>query len=315
MAQTCPKKAAIIGSGPAGMAAANILRNASFEVTVFDELPEFGGMLAYGIPECRIPLATVRQKNELARSKGIALVKKKITSIKKLLKEFDFVLLAIGSGFGAKAGTPGEENKSTIDALQFLLEDKLENRHMLFKGEKVAVIGGGNAAIDSARVAAMQGAEVTIIYRRTEDEMPAYREEIEQAKKEGIKFEFLKCPSHYMQGKKITLICSEMALSVPDDSGRRRPIETGNSCDYVFDKILLAVGQQPDFGWLSNEGIANNGKIVKVDPDFRTSIERVYAAGDCVTGPRTIAEAARTGIAAAQAMLRTAGSKDNKTWQ
>lgn len=311
------KSVAIVGSGPAGTIAATMLsafcekpgeKQASlantFEVTVFEELSEFGGMLAYGIPEYRIPIATVRQKTESAKAKGISFERKKITSVKALLKDFDFVLLAIGSGFGSKAGTPGEEDKCIIDALEFLLKDKLENKHMLSKGEKIAVVGGGNAAIDAARVAVKQGADVTILYRRTEEEMPAFREEIEHAKKEGVKFEFLKCPAHYRHGKKITAVCSEMALSGPDDSGRRKPIETGNLCYYSFDKIILAIGQQPDFKWLSDDGIANNGKTIKIDPDFRTSMERVYAAGDCITGPKTIAEATRTGIQAAQAIIK-----------
>ncbi|MFA5931740.1 MAG: FAD-dependent oxidoreductase [archaeon] len=304
------KKVAIIGSGPAGMVCANQLANAGIKVTIFEELKEFGGMLAYGIPEFRIPLQIVREKTLEAEEKGIVFHHKKVDSINKLLKEnkgeFDFVVLAIGSGVGAKLGFRGEDHANVLDALHFLLHAKIENKNLVEKGEKVAVIGGGNSAIDAARVAVRQGGEVTILYRRTEAEMPASKLEIELAKKEGVKFEFLHAPKELIcsvNNKTHNLICHEMILSEEDSSGRKKPIESGKHHGHEFNKIILAVGQTQDYFWLEKEGIKTDGKIILVDEKNKTTLNKVYACGDCVTGPKTIATATISGIKTAKAIL------------
>jgi len=303
------KTVAIVGSGPAGMACANYLNSSGFKVTVFDELKEFGGMLAYGIPEFRIPLQNVKEKVAEAKKQGINFGRKKITSVKELLSKpysFDFVVLAIGAGNNSKAGFIGEENENVLDSLDFLSKAKLEGINLVGKKHKVAVIGGGNSAIDSARTALRQGAKVTIIYRRTEEEMPALKSEVNEAKKDGVKFELLRAPVEFKVGKakkKGKLICSEMILGEADERGRRKPIDTGKKEELLFDKVIIAVGQEQDLTWLENEGIKTNGKTIVVDPNYKTTLENVYSCGDAVTGARTIGEAVKGGLMTAKAIL------------
>ncbi|MCX8158418.1 MAG: FAD-dependent oxidoreductase [Candidatus Diapherotrites archaeon] len=299
---------AIVGSGPAGLTAANFLVDKGFSVTVFDELTEFGGMMAYGIPEYRIPLSSVRSRVEEIKRKGVVFIRKRITSVRDLLQNYDYVILAIGAGRGAKSGIQGEEKENIIDALDFLLNEKLGIKKMIFPNDKVAVIGGGNSAIDAARVAKRIGADVTIIYRRTEEEMPAFKHEIEEAKREGVKFEFLKCPLEYKGLEKVSsIICSEMKLLNEEEKGRKKVIATDKKIELFFDKVILAIGQKLDVEWLEKEGIkTNNGRIL-VDQNYKTSLDRVYAIGDCVTGPKTIAEATRTAIEAVKVILEKCG--------
>ncbi|VVB75340.1 Sulfide dehydrogenase subunit alpha [uncultured archaeon] len=313
---------AVVFSGPAGMAAASALNDAGVSVKVFDELKEFGGMLAYGLPEFRLPLKKIRDSIDAAKKMGIIFEQKKITSVKKLLKEFgggfDFVVLALGAGLGLKTGAAGEDNDKVIDALVFLLNDKFEGKAMLKKGEEVAVVGGGNSAIDAARVAVKQGAKVTIIYRRTEKEMPAFGDELAKAKNEGVEFEFLRSPLNYSDsegGKRIMVSCAEMILAGEDESGRARPIETGREISLVFDKVLLAIGQKPDFKWLESEGILVENKIIMINSHYATTLKSVYACGDSITGAKTIAEATRTGLGAAREIIeamRKGKEKDAK---
>ncbi len=303
-------KIAIIGSGPAGMAAAKLLvKNA--EVTVFDELSEFGGMLAYGIPEFRLPLAQIKQNTKQAESLGIKFVKKTIGNIKYLLKEnngeFDFVVIAIGAGEGSKLGILGEESEKIIDALEFLKREKLEGTCLVNEGEKVALIGGGNSAMDAARLAKHCGADVTIIYRRTESEMPAFGNELAEAKKDGVKFDFLKGPISYEENKsnkKIIVNLAVMKLGEKDASGRPKPIDSGERITQEFDKILLAVGQKNNLNWLTKEGIKCEwGKII-VNKAHQTNHANVFACGDCVTGAKNIATATVQGINTAKEILK-----------
>ncbi|MFA5125814.1 MAG: FAD-dependent oxidoreductase [archaeon] len=305
MAITKKSSVAIIGSGPAGLICAIQLANNGFNVKVFDELKEFGGMLAYGVPEFRIPLKTIQKKINDAKKLGVKFEHKKIFSIKSLLKKFDYVVIAIGAGKGIKARIEGEKNNNIIDALEFLSKAKLENEKMVSEKDNVAIIGGGNSAIDAARTAKKQGAHVTIIYRRTESEMPALRTEIESARKEGIHFEFLRHPLEYNPkgNKKINVTCAEMILSGTDEQGRKKPVETGKTCSYAHTKVILAIGQQHNFSWLEKEGIKTNGKTITVNENNETSLKKVYACGDCVTGPKTIAQATLSGIKTAQTII------------
>jgi NADPH-dependent glutamate synthase beta subunit-like oxidoreductase len=303
-------KIAIIGSGPAGMAAAKLLVKKA-EVTVFDELSEFGGMLAYGIPEFRLPLSVIKQNTKQVQLLGIKFVRKKIESIKELLVEnngdFNFVVIAIGAGEGSKLGILGEESEKVIDALKFLKKQKLEGTCLVNEGEKVALIGGGNSAMDAARLAKHCGADVTIIYRRTESEMPAFGNELAEAKKDGVKFDFLKGPISYEENKqngKIIVNLAVMKLGEKDASGRPKPIDSGEIVAQEFDKILLAVGQKNNLGWLTKEGInCEWGKII-VDDTHQTNVKNVFACGDCVTGAKNIAIATLEGINTAKEILK-----------
>ena len=306
---------AIIGSGPAGLACAELLAKNGLEVLVFDELKEFGGMVAYGIPEFRIPLSLTRERISELQKKGIRFQTKKVTSVKLLLKsfggEFDFVVLAIGAGEGAKAGFKGEESDCVIDAIDFLMQAKLDKKLILKKDESVAVIGGGNAAVDAARTALRQCKDVTILYRRTEEEMPALRAEIKAAKEEGVKIDFLVAPKELIdvpenkmgEGKAKELICSKMILGEKDASGRKKPIDSGKVCTYLLDKLIVAVGQNQELLWLEKDGVHIFRGLVKTDLSGKTSLDKVYACGDCVSGAKTIGEAVKAGVTVAKAIM------------
>jgi len=298
-------KVAIIGSGPAGITCANNLINATkkIEVTIYDELSEFGGMIAYGIPEFRVPLNNIKEQIEFAKTKGIKFVQKKVESVVELLGEFDKVVIAIGAGKGKKVGIPGEDNPKIIDGLEFLHDTKLLNKKFFEKGNIVGIVGGGNASIDAAIVAAMQGAKVTLIYRRTEKEMPVFANALGEAKKVGINFEFLVNPiEYYERDEKIIANCAIMKLGENDESGRAKPIDTGERKEIIFDKIVLAFGQQHNLTWLAKEGIATEWNNIKVD-NYKTSKENVFACGDAIYGAKNIGEATLSGISCAKAIL------------
>lgn len=304
---------AIIGSGPAGLAVASKLVQNGFIVTVFDELSEFGGMLAYGIPNFRIPLESAKVKVDNAKKLGINFENKKINSINELIKgteknsakKFDLVVIAIGAGIGVKAGFVNENSPFVIDALEFLLNDKLNNKKMVASGEIVGVIGGGNSAIDAVRVAKKQGANAKLIYRRTETEMPALKKEVMEAKNEGVEFEFLLSPKEFVENKngKNELICSIMELGEMDSSGRRKAVESTQTKKLIMDKVIVAIGQQHKFDWLEKEGVKTNGKVILVDENYSTSLNNVYACGDAVTGAKTIGEAVLGGTKCAESIL------------
>ena len=296
------KKVAIIGSGPAGLACANNLVDNEIEVTIYDELEEFGGMPAYGIPDFIVSLSNIKEQIENAKAKGINFVRKKVESVKELLDEFDFVVLAIGAGKGFKLGIEGEENEKVIDALDFLKKDKFEGEHLCSTGN-VAVVGGGNASIDTALVAAKQGAKVTLIYRRTEKEMPTFENELEKAKKENVIFEFLRTPVKYVEeNEKIKVICAIMKLGEMDESGRGAPVDTGERVELVFDKILLSIGQRNNLDWLIKDGIETDGKNIKVN-EHKTTNPKVFACGDAIYGAKNIGTATLSGINCAKALL------------
>ncbi len=305
------KKVAIAGSGPAGMTAATKLASAGFKVKVFEKLPLFGGIPAYCIPEFRMPIQSIKKRVEIAGREGIEFIRKDVVSVKALLDDFDFVLLAIGAGETAEIGIDWGKINGIIKATDFLYAKKVDKKAMVGKGEKVAVIGGGNCAIDAARTAARQGGKATIIYRRTEKEMPAYNTEIEAAKREAVLFEFLLSPIKFVGKDKLNKIrLAKMQLSNPDETGRRRPIPTGKVIEKPFDKAIIAIGQNQNLGWLEKDGIETiDGWKIKVDENYKTSLPRVYAAGDCVTGAKTIAEATRTGRGAADGIIEFVGKK------
>jgi NADPH-dependent glutamate synthase beta subunit-like oxidoreductase len=301
------KSVAIIGSGPSGLACAETLKEAGLNATIYDELIEFGGMLAYGIPEFRIPLKNVKERITAMQKKGILFKREKIVSIRKLLREnggeYDFVVIAIGAGKGMNAGFEGEKNAKVIDALDFLLKTKLENKRLISKEEKIVVIGGGNSAMDASRVAIRHEANVKIIYRRTENEMPALKSELNAAKKEGVKIILLTAPKKFDEKNKI-LVCRKMVLGENDETGRKKPVDSGNEEILPCDKIIVAAGQKNDYSWIEKEGIKTNQKVIIVNENNETSLKNIYACGDCITGPKTIGEATKTGVITAKSILK-----------
>ena len=314
------EKVAIVGSGPAGLTAANYLARLGYEVTVFEALPVIGGMLAVGIPEYRLPKKTLRREIELLEKLGITFktgvrVGKDI-SLAELREKYDAVFLAVGAHKGQKLGVPGEDAEGVYDAVTFLRQLNLGQAPDL-KGKTVLVIGGGNAAVDAARSSLRLGAAgVSMLYRRTKAEMPALDEEIEEAEREGVTIRTLVAPKRVVvrAGKVAGLECVECTLGEFDKSGRRRPVpKEGSEFTVDADVVIAAIGQAVDLDGLDGaaEGDGRTlvaGVTVKADPKTgATDLDGVFAGGDCVTGPDTVIQAIAAGKRAARAIDKYLG--------
>jgi NADPH-dependent glutamate synthase beta subunit-like oxidoreductase len=291
------KNVAIIGSGPAGLSAAYFLKMFGHHVVVFEKQKEPGGLLIYGIPPFRLPKVIVRKQVEnLEKLLGVNF--KLNTSISKddlegLMKDFDAVLLASGAWVEASMKIPGEEFMKL--GLDFLKDVNMGAREA--PGRNVAIIGGGNVAIDVARVLLRLGAKPIILYRRTEEEMPALKEEVQEAKNEGVKFEFLTQPiKAERKNGKIALTCIKMKLGSPDETGRRAPIPIeGSEFIVEFDAVIKATGELPDTSHIPIEFLDERNKLKDVYAPTYHLGKNLFAAGDLVTGPSTVAKAIATG--------------------
>ncbi|MDD5093485.1 MAG: NAD(P)-binding protein [Dehalococcoidia bacterium] len=301
------KKVAIIGSGPGGLAAANDLALLGYEPTIFEALPEAGGMLRVGIPEYRLP------KDILA--KDIAYIQKLGVDIKTgvkvgeqvkiedLKRDYKAILVATGAHGSVKMGVPGEDSKAVITGVDFLREINLGKKVKV--GAKVAVIGGGNTAIDAARVARRLGASVTLIYRRTRVEMPANAGEVKGAEDEGIELMFLANPVKIdaQQGKAAKIECIRMKLGEPDASGRPRPVPIkGSEFTIDVDTVITALGQTSHVNFAEALGLKTAKGNVVANDNLATNIEGVFAAGDVVTGPAMVVDAIAGGQKAAKSI-------------
>ncbi len=304
-------RVAVVGSGPAGLTAAHDLRRRGYGVTVFEAQPLAGGLLRSGIPEYRLPRAILDYEIGLLAAMGIefrlGVRIGRDFSIAQLLGEMGFsaVILATGAPKDRSPGLPGEGLPGAQGALAFLAQVNLGGRKEI--GQRVAVVGGGNSAIDAARGAVRLGArEVTVVYRRGEEEMPAQREEIEAARAEGVAFRLLTNPVALIEGggRARGLRCVAMALGEPDTSGRRRPETTpGSEHDLEADTIIFAIGQQGDPATLGGvDGVAHEGGRIAVDARQTTGNQRVFAAGDAVRGPDSVIWAMADGQRAALAL-------------
>jgi heterodisulfide reductase subunit A-like polyferredoxin len=304
------KKVAIVGSGPAGLAAANDLALHGHSVTIFEALPEPGGMLRVGIPEYRLPKEILRQEIGYIQKLGVEIktgvqVGKDIT-LEKLKKDYDAVFVAIGAHGGMKLGVEGEDIPGVMEGIEFLRAASLGEKVNV--GKKVVVIGGGNTAIDCARTAKRLGAkEVTIVYRRSRDEMPASEEEVIAAEKEEIKIEFLTAPSRFSaENKRLAKMeCVRMKLGEPDASGRPRPIPIkGSEFTMSVDTVIAALGQVPetDFVKQSEVSLSKRGAIEIDAKTGVTNVEGVFAGGDVVTGPAFVIDAIAAGKKAARSI-------------
>ena len=245
-------RVAVIGSGPAGLAAAYYLRKAGHGVTVFERLPEAGGMLLYSIPGYRLPKEVVSKQVRALRAMGIAFklgcdVGKDI-SVEEIARQFDAVLVATGAWKEKAQAIKG--NAPTLSGLQFLKRVNEGDRSI--PGRKVAVVGGGNVAIDVARTLVRLGAKPVVIYRRSRKEMPAFKDEVARAVEEGVAFRFLTLPTEASKaGNKVSLSCIRMKLGAPDASGRRGPVpKAGSEFAAAFDAVIKATGEEPDPGFL-----------------------------------------------------------------
>ena len=310
----------MIGSGPAGLTCAGDLAKLGYDVTIFEALHEPGGVLVYGIPEFRLPKqAVVAKEIENVKSLGVKIetnvVVGKSVTIDELLNEEGFSAVFIGSGAGLPKfmGIPGENANGVFSANEYLTRSNLmkafdENANTpIMRGKKVAVVGGGNVAMDAARTALRLGAEVHIVYRRSEEELPARVEEVHHAKEEGIIFDLLTNPVEILEDEKgwVTGIkCIRMELGAPDESGRRRPVEVPDS-EFVMDvdTVIMSLGTSPNpLISSTTEGLETNKWkcIVAAEENGQTSKEGVYAGGDAVTGAATVILAMGAGKAGAK---------------
>jgi len=314
------KKVAIVGSGPAGLLAAHNLRRKGYGVTIFEALPVAGGMLAVGIPEYRLPRTTLNKEIESLLRMGVQLKLNTPIGLKLSFEDlkaqgFRAVFVATGAHRSRKLGIEGETAQGVIHAVDFLKRVALGQP--VKAGEKVIVVGGGNAAIDAARTTLRLGSrEVIIVYRRTRNEMPAQIEEIEEAEKEGIKMEFLTAPTGLFveDGAVRGMECCRMELKEPDESGRPRPVPIpGSEFRIEADTVIPAISQSPDLSFFSEPGgfrITPAG-TVEADPlTLKTGAEGIFAGGDLVTGPQTYIDAMAAGRKAAISIDRYLRGED-----
>ena len=304
------ERVAVIGAGPAGLSAAWDLAIEGYKVTIFEALPVAGGMLAVGIPEYRLPKEILNKEIENIKKLGIEIkLNTPVNDINALFKDgYKAVFVGIGAHKGDKMGIPGEELEGVYDAIDFLRNINLGK--FINIGKKVAVIGGGNSAIDAARVALRKGAEeVHIIYRREKADMPAEEEEIAAAKEEGIKLHVLTAPVKVIgKGGKVAAIeCSKMALGDFDKSGRRSPKAiAGSEYTIEVDMLIEAIGQRPDTASvkLGDVKTGKGGTLVADKRTLATDQKGVFAGGDAFTGPWTVIEAVASGQRAASSIKR-----------
>ena len=314
------KKVAVIGSGPAGLTCAGDLAKEGYDVTVFEALHVAGGVLVYGIPEFRLPKAIVQAEIEKLKQIGVKIetnvVVGKTLAVDELFDEgFDAVFIGSGAGLPRFMKIPGENLNGVYSANEFLTRVNLmkayreDSKTPVLHAKNVAVVGGGNVAMDAARCAKRLGAEnVYIVYRRSLDEMPARKEEVEHAMEEGIHFNVLTNPKEIVgdENKFVSGIrCVEMELGEPDESGRRRPIEKADS-EFVLpvDAVVMSIGTSPNpLIKSTTEGLQTNSHgCIVTDDNGKTSREGVYAGGDAVTGAATVILAMGAGKTAAKSI-------------
>mgnify|MGYP000864265745 FL=1 len=313
-------KVAVIGSGPSGLTCAGDLAKLGYEVTVFEALHELGGVLVYGIPEFRLPKQKVVKKEiEKVKELGVKfetnVVIGKSTTIDQLMEEEDFEAVFIGSGAGLPMfmGIPGETANGVFSANEYLTRSNLMKAFddsydtPIAAGKKVAVVGGGNVAMDAARTALRLGAEVHIVYRRSEAELPARVEEVHHAKEEGVIFDLLTNPKKINvddNGNITSMTVVKMELGEPDASGRRRPVEIeGSEYDIEVDTVIMSLGTSPNpLISSTTKGLDVNRRkcIVADEENGQTSKEGVFAGGDAVTGAATVILAMGAGKAGAK---------------
>ncbi|MDY6974140.1 MAG: NAD(P)-dependent oxidoreductase, partial [Thermodesulfobacteriota bacterium] len=303
------KKVAIVGAGPAGLTCAHDLAQKGYRVTVFEKFPVSGGMLSVGIPKYRLPRDILNREIEDIERLGVEIKPNTAIgddlSIDDLLNQgFEAVFIGVGAHVDQKARMKGEDAEGVVPGVDFLRDLNLGKEVKV--GSKVAVIGGGNVAMDAARSSLRLGAEeVSILYRRSREEMPASDEEIEAALEEGIRIEYLVAPQEAVtnNGPVAGIKCIRMELGEPDASGRRRPIPIeGSEFEIELDMIIPAIGQKPDLSFLPAGDTLEVTRWGTIEADLdtcETSRDGVYAGGDCVTGPGIAIEAIAAGQKAA----------------
>ncbi len=314
------KSVAVVGSGPSGLTLAGDLANAGVDVTIFEAFHEAGGVLLYGIPEFRLPKEIVKKEIENLKKLGVKIelntVVGKTVFLDELRKQFDAVYLCSGAGLPMFLGIPGENLNGVMSANEFLTRVNLMKAYKpgaatpIKIGKHVAVVGAGNVAMDAARTAMRLGAEsVSVVYRRSREEVPARAEEVRHAMEEGVEFKFLTNPVRIEgeNGAVSKMVCVKMELGEPDASGRRSPITIPNSeFDLQCDTVIIALGTKssPIISGSAPELEVSKKGLVIVDENNKTNLDNVFAGGDNVTGAATVILAMGAGKNAAKAILK-----------
>ncbi len=305
------KKVAIVGAGPAGLSCAHVLSREGIDVTIFEKDAKGGGLMTYGIAAYKVtPQFCEDEVNYITALGGIEIKYNqelgKVITLAQLKKDFDAVYLGIGVGVARQLDIPGEKLDGVVDAIQFIYDIRDKGYPIVQVGDKVAVIGMGMTAIDAATQAKRLGAkEVTMIYRRTQDEMPCTEFELNIAKQDGCNITWLAAPLKVKgsQGKVKQLVCSKMTLGEPDASGRRSPVDTGETFTLEVDMVIKAAGQVPFEKLIKKYKLENkNGRLV-IDNNCATNIRGVFAGGDAVNGGKEVVDAVEAGKNGAKAIL------------
>lgn len=305
------RKVAIVGAGPAGLSCAHVLSREGVDVTIYEKESKGGGLMTYGIAAYKVtPEFCEDEVNFITSLGGIEIKYEqalgKNVSLAELQSNYDAVYIGIGVGVARQLDIPGEDLLGVEDAIQFIYDIREKGYPSIPVGDKVAVIGLGMTAIDAATQAKRLGAkQVTIVYRRTQQEMPSTEVELNLAKLDGCNIIWLASPKEIIgeNGQVTQLICNVMELGVPDTSGRRSPVETGETITLNVDMVIKAAGQVPYEGLVSRQAINNwNGKIA-IDASCATNIPGVFAGGDCVNGGKEVVDAVQAGKDGARAIL------------
>ena len=294
------KSVAIIGAGPGGMTAAYYLKLKGYDVKIFEKNPKSGGMLRYGIPYYRLPETVIDiECDSMMESLGIEVAYNtelgKDIQYNDIKAQYDSILLAVGALNPYKLGIPGEDKSGVIQALDFLYD--IASYKKIDLGEKVVVVGGGHTAMDAARSAVRLGADTELLYRRTENEMPA-KDEVHEAIEEGVLVSYLTTPVAIRKdGDKLHISCIKMKLSEPDSSGRKRPVPIdGSEYTIIADRLVLAIGQKPNFSFLPEDYADAKGWLKTNSINYQLMAdEKVFAVGDCINGPDLVVTAVAQG--------------------
>jgi dihydropyrimidine dehydrogenase (NAD+) subunit PreT len=304
------KKVAVIGAGPAGLSCAHVLSRQGIDVTVFEKESKGGGLMTYGIAAYKVTPQFCSDEVDFITSLGGIEIKYdhewgKNVSLKELRKKYDAVYLGVGVGIARQLEIPGENLEGVTDAIGFIYDIRSKGYPAVPVGDKVAVIGMGMTAIDAATQAKRLGAkEVTLVYRRTQDEKPCTEVELDLAKLDGCEIIWLAAPKEVKgNGKVQQLVCSKMKLGEPDVTGRRSPVDTGETFTLDVDMVIKAAGQVPFEKLIEKEDLlTSNGKII-IDQECATNLKGVFAGGDCVNGGKEVVDAVQAGKDGAKAIL------------
>ena len=305
------RKVAVVGAGPAGLACAHALSREGVDVTIFEKEAKGGGLMTYGVAAYKVTNEFCEAEVDWITSVGGIDIKYN-TSLGKdvflddLQRDFDAVFLGIGVGVARSLGVKGEDLEGVVDAIEFIYNLRTNPFSTIAVGDKIAVIGLGMTAIDAATQSKRLGAsEVTIVYRRTENEKPCTESEMDVARLDGVNFVFLASPKEIKgtKGRVKTLICNKMSLGEPDASGRRAPIETGETLSLNVDMVIKAAGQMPFEGLIKNSNIKNNYGKITIAQNGSTNLAGVFSGGDCVNGGKEVVDAVQAGKDGAKGIL------------